>query len=411
MNEKSFTYEDCERLNDKLSEFFKFISAYLCMRCSQPLGGAAPSDIDLTAGEHHHNGEINSCLTLKKSTDYNLFFNDIKHGFFHGLSTSFCSYIILGPSNFNKLNFASSLLHDFVKSAEGESTKNHDKKLKEYFPELLPETYFHANLTPQLTEAEGAVNWLVSSDRIELMRYKDYEQWADKRLSKALDCVPAQDKKIIKLFYKSVRPALENLFFGKDSIWLRHGIEPFNTLDHYLNNINGESIYPINDTLCPNAAKLARCGYPIEHDQFPFAYYSVRPRMKNIKNIDFQNVGHCSGHGIGATWGRLKGYIPLGRFKSEGGLIVDSKMRDHLYAQSNIKFKNWTFLYDNLDKEFEKKHGICVEGQKINNGEDLIKILEKLLNTDNIGVVKQINVFYLWLVAKLTRERLSLLGV
>ena len=96
------------------------------------------------------------------------------------------------------------------------------------------------------------------------------------------------------------------------------------------------------------------------------------------------------------------------------GLIVDSDIRDHLYAHSNIKLKDWTFIYNNLDENFkneatsvQKDHGL--DSQKVN--EELIKIFEKLINIEGLGVINQKNVFYLHLVTKLISQRITLLNL
>jgi hypothetical protein len=459
MNEQKFTYEDSELLNEKLSEFFESISFYFCSYCgyeASPREAKLPVDIiklheemeqeiienstgnpadqmstetywakleqKLTKEQHesfkkvrwgHHNSEINNYLTAEEKINLNLFFNDPKHGFFHGLMTSFCSYLLLGSEGFHKSNLSSCLMHDFVKSTHGENATDHDKKLKKYFPNLLPETYEHKNPPNENSN-------LILADRLELMRYSDYKDWVDDRLDSAYNRLSPQYKRIIKLFYKNVRPALENFYVNKDSIWIRHGAELFNAPNDY-DYIDENSTYPFEDSYIQGTSQkgaVVPSCYAIENDSFPFAKfmnYNKRGCKPNLSSLGF-----CSSHNANYSWGRLKGYITSENFhsvntmKGQWASIVNSDIRDHLYADSNIKLKNWTFIYDNLNKDFKSKASLVqaanqLDEQKIN--EELIKILEKLINVEGLGVVNQRNVFYLHLVTKLISQRITLLNL
>ena len=449
-----FTYEDCELLNEKVSEFFEFISFYFCAGCgyiASPDKTEMPPDIiklhykmeqevvdnstgdparnisaetywaklkqELTEEQYklfkktrwgHHNSEINNYLAAEKKININLFLNDPKHGFFHGLMTSFCSYLLLGSEGFCKSNLSSCLMHDFVKSTQGENAIDHDKKLKKFFPILLPETYEHKN---QPNENSN----LILADRLELMRYPDYKDWADDRLALAIDKLPTQYKKIIKLFYKNARPALENFYVNKDSIWIRHGVELFDAPSNY-DYIDEKSAYPFQGSheCCTWHRGVKVPCYAIENDSFPFAQCNMN------RNRFYESLGFCSSHNPRYSWSRLKGYVTSEHFHSvndkrgQWGLIVDSDIRDHLYAHSNIKLKDWTFIYNNLDENFkneatsvQKDHGL--DSQKVN--EELIKIFEKLINIEGLGVINQKNVFYLHLVTKLISQRITLLNL
>ena len=448
-----FTYEDSELLNEKLSEFFEFISFYFCSYCgyeAAPRKAEPPADIikvhqkmeqeiienstgdptlqmsvetywsklkqKLTKKEYelfkkkrwgHHNSEINNYLTAEEKINLNLFFNDTKHGFFHGLMTSFCSYLLLGSEGFCKSNLSSCLMHDFVKSTQGENATDHDEKLKKFFPNLLSETYEHKNPPNENSN-------LILADRLELMRYPDYKDWVDDRLALAIDKLPTQYKKIIKLFYKNARPALENFYINKDSIWIRHGIELNNAPSDY-GYINENSIYPFEGSCIQGTSQkgVEVLGYAIENDSFPFAQF-MNFNKRGGRKPSLGSLGFCSSHNAAFSWDRLKGYVTSEDFCSANGLIVNSDIRDHLYAHSNIKLKNWTFIYNNLNKDFKSKASSFqldrqIDSQKVN--EELIKIFEKLINIEGLGVVNQRNVFYLHLVTKLISRRITLLNL
>ena len=130
-----YSYEDSKALNVKLSNFLKLTISIFCGRCKS------------TGDWSHHPGVINNYIKSKKPINNHLdiFYNDTDHGIFHGIMTAFSAYILMSPSNreeFEKL-FASCMLHDFVKSINGLKISDHDKKLKDFFPDLLPETYEH----------------------------------------------------------------------------------------------------------------------------------------------------------------------------------------------------------------------------------------------------------------------------
>jgi hypothetical protein len=114
---------------------------------------------------------------------------DEYHGLFHSSLVAFFAWQNSDDSNFEKL-MASCLLHDFVKSTA--DSRNHDQRLKEYFPELTPDVYTHANPSEETP--------LVIGDRIELRRYDDWNQWVNIDIKKY-----TKEDEIVD-FYKNIRP-------------------------------------------------------------------------------------------------------------------------------------------------------------------------------------------------------------
>jgi len=108
------------------------------------------------------------------------------HGLIHGYMTAFIANIYC--PQINQKTILSCLLHDYVKCVY--STEPHDELLKLFFSNLDEETYSHAtNPNPK--------HPLIIADRVELMRFKDYELWLDKSM---LDKSFNFNK--LKLFYK-----------------------------------------------------------------------------------------------------------------------------------------------------------------------------------------------------------------
>ena len=103
-------------------------------------------------------------------------------------------------NRFSEEDFSSCILHDFLKSTED----HHDKKLVNYFPMLLSETYDHSN--------PKNIGCLVLADRIELRRYDDYKSWVDDRYNSIYDEFDDSTKILLKIFYEKIRPALSDLY-------------------------------------------------------------------------------------------------------------------------------------------------------------------------------------------------------
>ena len=292
---------------------------------------------------------------------YNNYFNDIEHGLFHSISACYVYYIF----NKNKLDertVASLLLHDFLKCS-GFSQEKHDRELINYFPNLLPETYTHSN-PPDENKL------LVKSDRIELRRFNDYKDWVDNRHYRLYDEIDENKKQDIETFYNNIKPTLEYFYKNRNEIFIRHGLENIDKCD--VNNV-----FPPSKSFLV-VDKLE--SYPIEIDRIPFGY---------IKTNNPGQRGFCSNHGASSNWNRIKGYITYKEFINNGGKIINTKERDHLYATSNINIKNWKFLYQNVKKD---------DGQKVE--------LEK--NNINIVSTKVISDFFMFM--KLFQDRLVVLN-
>ena len=200
--------------------------------------------------------------------------------------------------------------------------------------------------------------------------------------------------------YLKVRPALEEFYKKRHSIWIRHGVEK---LDLYEENF----IYPKNYY---TPKKIQKDSYPIEHDRFPFSPTGSYPKGTFARRL---SLGFCSNHEAGLSWGKLKGFISLEDFKNENGIIINSKLRDHLYANSNIGIKKWTFIYQNLN--LENAEAKCYNGDWPStdhySDKDVIGVLESILNINGSKIVGQDTVFLLWVVMKLATDRMTLLNL
>tara|TARA_R110001606_G_scaffold393369_1_gene563206 strand:- start:98 stop:691 length:594 start_codon:yes stop_codon:yes gene_type:complete len=149
-------------------------------------------------------------LFSTKNIDNNYYinyFNDIEHGFFHCFCCCYISYIINNKKLDEPLIY-SLLLHDFLKCNDY-SQKEHDKKLIDYYPNLITETYTHSD---PLDENKC----LITCDRIELRRYKDFNNWVDNRYYKLYDNMSKKQTFKIEYFYKKLRPVLEKIYTSEN---------------------------------------------------------------------------------------------------------------------------------------------------------------------------------------------------
>ena len=436
---EKISYIEIEEVNRKFEKFLEFVVPIFCCRCEAWIEDLENKQKETSykkarAKSPHHNGIVNKYLNSKKPIKNNLdlFLNDYEHGFFHGLMTAFCAFLITNPSkkiteqgfdsdDFEKL-FSSCILHDFVKCIEGNQSENHDKKLRDYFSDLNEETYGHNCLAEQYSDTA-----LVMADRIELMRYSDYEDWTDERLTSAFNKLSEENQKDIKIFYLKIRPALENFYKKRNSIWIKHGLEGVkvkvgwesNAINAPKENINDNSTWPIKDSYySPSSVEkqsenIKNGPYPIEQDRFPFSAHGHYPKGKPI--VSRLSLGFCSNHNIGLIWAKLKGYIDAETFHEKGGVIVDSEARDHLYAKSKIKITDWDFVYNNLafKDELNYNHENCCYpfDEKSAKDSQIIEILEDVINIPKTRVVKQNSIYLLWLANKLVFDRIVLLNL
>lgn len=364
-----------------LYDYFNLVTMLLCNRCSHhhyqnlvvsqeektwcenavksypfaALGKSpdVPADFGLQYFHAHHDFHLHKYIFSQKLTEKNVedWFSDSEHGYFHGLMTGFIAYFLMKyvyqnrkylphliktKKHFSKKTdsrvyfegkikvlselFFSCIFHDYARVAEG--SENHDKKLKEYFPYFLEETYTHQN-----PPKDGL---LVSSDRIELRRYKDYEEWKDEKIVEQYSSKFTSGQGLyLDIFYSTVRPALLYFFEKRKELFVRHGPE------YRMQGKQGEK-YPTK-----NFAHLAkdfggnefRENYAVEIDEFPLKF--------------------CSNHSGEAIWQFIKGYISLdelrdakfGYWVREEKENFDSIHFDHLVMKAERKIEDWVFLH------------------------------------------------------------------
>lgn len=327
--------------------FLNEMTNLICSRCSN-------------SNYVHHKGSINKFLIPSKNINlnfYNNYFNDLENGFFHCLSLCYIYYILNNnkfdtPLSFNhhgKNNIrvdknilslriiASLLLHNFLKS-NGFSQDEYDIELKNYFSNLIPETYKYSSCCDEN-------NLLVKCNIIEIRRYNNYKDRVDDRYYKLYSKLTMKQKQEIEKFYNNTRPSLEYFYKNRDEIFIRHGLE-------YLGKCNVNSIFPPNNSFLV-VDKLE--SYPIEIDRVPFGYNNTDSNKQS---------GFCSNHGCKKQFNRIKGFITYNDFISKGGKIINTQERDHLYAKSSIDINNWKFLYQNV--KHDNKQKVELEKKNIN---------------------------------------------
>ena len=137
--------------------------------------------------------------------------------------------------------------------------------------------------------------------------------------------------------------------------------------------------------------------------------------MSKIPIVPRLSLGFCSSHNMGLLWAKLKGYIDAETFHKEKGVIVDSKVRDHLYAQSEIQITNWDFVYNNLcfkdELNYNNKDSCWPHKEKSAKDSEIIETLEDIINVPKTRVVKQNSIYLLWLANKLVFDRIVLLNL
>jgi len=237
--------------------------------------------------------------------------------------------------------------------------------LVNYFPDLLKETFSHSN--PRNDDVSKP---LIRADRLELRRFSNYQTWTDQRFDAIYQQLPPDKVTQLNLFYQTIRPALEYFYTNRQKIFIRHGLE------RQGKEYWQEAIYPPAGSYLEQAV-----GYPIETDRLPFG------QPNNFK-ASHQNT-HCSNHGKTAFWNQIKGFITLNDFVEKGGVIINSKKRDHLYAKSSISLSNWVFIYQNAERR----------GQEIN----------ELLEQKN-SLVSQETLLLFYNLVKVVADRITVLN-
>ena len=342
--------------------FLNILNSLICYRCNK-CDLLTYCNIDCKK-IHHHDGLINKYFIPIKCISnefYINYFNDIEHGFFHSISCCYI-YFIFNNNKLDEQTVASLLLHDFLK-CNNIPQEEHDRKLIEYFPNLLPETYTHSN-------PPNENNILIKCDRMELRRYSDYKDWVDNRHYSLYNQLNEEQKKNIEIFYNNIRPTLEYFYKNKNEIFIRHGLEK-------LEKINIHTYFPPNNSFM-KVEKIS--SYPIEIDRPPFGY---------IKYNTNKQKGFCSNHGGNGTFNKVKGFITYKEFINNKGKIINTEKRDHLYAKSNIPIKKWKFLYQNIDQNDKQK---------------------KILENNNIHIISQKILSEFFVFIKLFQDRLIVLN-
>lgn len=381
-------YNALQSLSNEFNRFIHVYISYFCGRCE---------------GKGHHKGIINTYL--QSTSNYNPkiinnFFNDVEHGFFHGLMASFICYIINKDGKLvNKVKdlekiFISATLHDFLK-ANGVEQKSHDKELRRIYPNLEEATYIHSD--PPETYWK---HHLIVADRLELRRYPDYKSWVDERFHQLYKEMKPETKTMLDMFYTNVRPAMEYLYTHRKETFIRHGTE--------IKQDNIEENFPPSKTTYYSNSKLDSQLYPIEIDMVPFCSMINNSLLEGNKWYNDNQYGYCSNDDGVSQWNLIKGYISNNIFIKHGK-IIHSKERDHLFAKSTIATKEWVFLYQNLDKHLDLDNVSndvnYLESRKgINPYEYLINLIK-----NNNKVVSQESVFLLFQFIRMFKCRIVVL--
>ena len=354
-NDKFKTLQD--ENEKKLTQFVEFFE-YACYKLSWILN--SPKRQRLDSNNHTHGGVVNllNRLKLPKSI-WEKWILEPEHGFMHGFCTLYFAYH-LHPNKqalwddlawyerkvdrhkprFTKADnlIVSCLIHDVMRLVYSE---NHDIKLMELSPLLLPEVYTHSN-----PEKDSL---LVLSDRIELMRYQDYKIWVDEsKLTKQIELYGGFD--LINHFFKHIRPVLENMFVNRYDIWFSHALE-----------IQDFPIWKAMDNGKPDANNFGVPYYPKFHwvplDPGFTAY--MKPEYKKYFSVHSGRLPfiNCLSH-THRYYG-VQGIISLNTIKKYGCEIScappSTAGRDHVFIVENNKLptKEWSFLYDNKNDTHE----------------------------------------------------------
>lgn len=323
-----------KNIEKKLYEFVDVLDLAICNRCFY-------FRYKSKKWTNHHQAKISIEFSQNQNVeekDIDRWILDTEHGLLHCFLVAFFAYqkvlenykhgeilqIIRKGSfedNWFEKLMASCLLHDFVKCTDNE--ENHDQRLKEYFPKLIPDVYTHAN-PPEETP-------LVIGDRIELRRFEDWESWVNGDIRKYAN------EAEINYFFSSIRPVLEELFKGRYELWLRHGTEAKTDFS--------KGFFPQGFDQEIRRQKLNLCSletgrlFTFSSQEFPNSNcildhsqkWAPRGllRLKKLKKLGYKCVP-------------CKTYS--GRDKTlEGGLV---KGRDHLCLENfRIPVDDWIFFY------------------------------------------------------------------
>ena len=330
------------------------------------------------------------------------FENDIKHGVFHGLMTYLIATILddnLVPMLKNEIknrhegsvnrdkdfvqnrfqlakesNLAclaelktipSCLFHDVYRTVYAKD--DHDKKLREYFPNLDESVYQHSN------PSDNEKSILVRSDRVELLRYDDFNKWVN--LSTVFENIPEDKIELIYLFYRKIRPALEKCYAGRNKRWIRHGLEADIT------NFDFKESYPTEYLGFWNQKQNTKIvlGSPdeIKANNFWSVLIGNGPLDRcftgeRCKHKDTSKLKYMAEPSL---FGKLQGKIPIEIFNNyQGNSLHPCIFRDHLVAYGECPIEEWAFTYtdlspDELEFAVESNISLCSD-----------ELLDKTLN-------------------------------
>jgi hypothetical protein len=315
-------------VNNKLFSLLNILEFLLCKSCYRREN--PHEDIVLTS--YHHHGRFFDILFDCPKIEIDklkLWENDTLHGLFHGFCTLFmASYYMEKLTSISAINaidrhgqtpsqiekmIASCLFHDFYKVIKeiGDDDETHAKKLKEWFPKLLPQTFNHTNPNEQQEKHP-----LIVGDRLEHHRYPEHQEWID--YSKLDKYLTAQEWTEVQIFYRIIRPGLERLFLNRRNCWIRHGIEE-------------ES-------------------YKFQEPHYPDKKYFQEVSQKQTKSwpieVDLEPFGECIRLHTGSLWMRYYGLIELQRCKDLGITVEHAAGKDHLSMNGKIKKEEWVFCHE-----------------------------------------------------------------
>tara|TARA_Y100000593_G_scaffold95031_1_gene198602 strand:- start:83950 stop:85230 length:1281 start_codon:yes stop_codon:yes gene_type:complete len=375
-----------ERINSSLNSINGFICSRPCCFNHQSISSELPQ------GHHTYIGLANHIWDGKKFTESEIinYENDLKHGVIHGvlcyvigcitnesiavnlnkrieeknlcevrrghkLSNSplelsknkygpeelkISSECYDNPSKEEKF-LTTCLVHDFLRCSYGK--EDHDKNLKEYFPRIDPVVFSHSSPSPLLEHS-----LLVQSDRLELFRFKDANEWVDKE--KVLSGYSELDLNLIKIFYNMIRPVLEKCFKYKNERWIRHGLE------RHIAAYEFEKRYP---SITIDITKK---------ENFNEVFLGEIPEDK-IWSVEISkgSMGDCI---VGQdtpkenfeafwqeantffSWELVQGKIPLKEYvRKTNRQLIYSKIRDHFFASGSLPINNWVFTHKNMNSK------------------------------------------------------------
>ena len=244
----------------------------------------------------HHAGLINTFLKPHKHLSIEFFanyFTDAEQGLFQGIMRGFIINLLHQDKNLTQGGqciMEKELCSAFLHDILKCNGFSPATCLAEFYPELKDETY------------------LIMADRIDSKGGLAAEPPTALFIN-----MEARTRQYIEL--------LLHFYVNRDNIFIRHGLE----------DLSKGAFAPADKFPPKNSYLEIGKGYPIEIDRPPFA--------------------GCSNHDIKAAWNKVKGYLTFDKFCHLGGRIIDSKKRDHLYATSEIKLKDWCFTYQNIKED------------------------------------------------------------